>query len=161
MHVKAGCTRVVILTETTAIKIAVPLSGPFLMLRIVLSALLKGELRAKLKKHEGNLTRLALRTGTIGGIESNRREIRISREHPEYPIAPVLRSYLGGFVIVMARGEPVDDVPNSWNRKSSLPIRLQDTDLFYSQNIGRIKGKLSFIDYGDPTADEVLPLLFG
>lgn len=151
----------VILTETTAIKIALPLSGVFLMLRIILGALLKGELWAKLKKHEGNLTRLAVRTGTIGGIESNRREMRIFREHPDYPIAPVLRSYLGGVVIVMARGEPVDDVPQHWNRQPSLPARLQDTDLFYSQNVGRINGRLNFIDYGDPTADEVLPLLFG
>lgn len=160
MQIKAGCTRVVILTQTSAIKIALPFSGPFITLKIVLKALLKGELLAKLKKHSGNLTQLAVRVSTIGGIDSNRREIRISREHPEYPIAPVLRSYLWGIVIVMQRGEPVEELPELWNSQFSLPARFQHTDLFLPNNLGRIGGKLRFIDYGDSSADEILPLFF-
>jgi hypothetical protein len=99
MRFRSGCTRLVILTETVAIKIALPFSGPFMICKAVLRAFLRGELRAKLKKHEGNLARLAARVVTIAGIQSNRREMRISREHPEYPIAPVLKSYFWGFII--------------------------------------------------------------
>jgi hypothetical protein len=40
-------------------------------------------------------------------------------------------------------------------------LGVYHTDLFYPNNIGRIGDKPRFIDYGDPTADEVLPLLFG
>jgi len=128
---------------------------------IVLKAFKRGALRRKLQIHRGNLIWNAVRAATIGGIDSNRREIRISREHPEYPIAPVLRSYLWGFVIVMARGEPIDESFTLWDNRFSLPDHLQESDLFYNHNTCRFGSALRFIDYGDPTAEEVLPLLFG
>lgn len=160
MRFKKGCTRWVILTATEAFKIALPFR-PFVPIRIVFDSFLKGELRGKLKKHNGSLIRTALRFATIAGIEANRREMRITREHPEYPIAPVLRSYLWGFVIVMARGEPIEELPKSWGDKFSLPDYLHETDLFYLSNICRVGGELRLIDYGDPSADLVLPMLFG
>ena len=160
MRLMKGCTRLVILTETVAIKIALPFR-PFAPFGIILRAFLKGELRGKLKKYNGNLIRLAVRVATIAGIDANRREIRLSREHPEYPIAPVLRSYLWGFVIVMVRGEPIEELSEPWGGKISLPAHLQESDLFYHRNTCHIEGKFYFIDYGSPTADEVLSLLFG
>ena len=156
MRLKQGCTRLVILTETMAIKIALPFR-PFLPFFILVREFFKGELQGKLKKHNGNLIRLAIRVATIGGIDANRREMRIYREHPEYPIAPILRSYLRGFVIVMPRGEPVGDVSDSWGRQSLLPLRLRDSDIFYATNVCRFGNELRFVDYGDPSADEVLP----
>ncbi len=155
MRFKQGCTRLVILTETMAIKIALPLR-PFLPFFILAREFLTGELRGKLKKHNGNLIRLAIRIATIGGIDANRREMRIYREHPEYPIAPILRSYLWGFVIVMVRGEPVENLLSSWGHRSSLPLRLRDSDIFYVANVCRFGTELRFVDYGDPSADEVL-----
>ena len=159
MHIKQGCTRLVILTETLAIKIALPLR-PFLPFFILAREFLNGGLKKKVKKHNGNLIRLAIRIATIGGIDANRREMRIYREHPEYPIASVLRSYVWGFVIVMPRGEPIKDLSESWGNQALLPPRLRDSDVFYSANVCRFGNELRFIDYGDPSADEVLPAFY-
>lgn len=157
MRIEQGCTRLVILTETAAIKVALPFR-PFLPLFILAREFFNGGLRGKLKKHNGNLIRLAIRVATFGGIAANRREMRIYREHPEYPVAPILRSYLGGFVIVMARGEAVGTVPDPWGNRASLPSRLRDSDFFYARNVCRFGNELRLIDYGDPSADEILPL---
>lgn len=158
MRFRQGCTRLVILTETMAIKVALPFR-PFLPLFIFFRELLKGELRGKLRRYRGNLIRLAVWSATVGGIVANRREMRISREHPEYPIAPVLRSYLWGFIIVMGRGEPAGDVPDSKWRVGFLPARLRESDMFYPTNWGIFGNKLLFVDYGDPSADEILAAL--
>ncbi len=160
MRIKNGCTRMVILTKTSAIKIAFPLR-PFRPFGIILENLLSGELRGKLGKHHGNLLQLLVRIVTFGGIDANRRELRLSREHPEYPIMPVMRSYLGGFVIVMARGEPHEQPGDQWGSRVALPSHLRDADLFYTCNSGWYDGRLRFFDYGDPTAEEILPLLCG
>lgn len=159
MHITQGCTRIVILTRTQAIKIALPLR-PFAPFVILLRHFLRGDLQGKLQKHNGNLIRLALRIVTVAGISANRREMRISREHPEHPIAPVLRSYLWGLVIVMARGEPIEEPSEPWSGRCSLPFHLQESDIFNHPNTCRFGSDLRLIDYGDPSADEVLPLLF-
>ena len=159
MHITQGCTRIVILTRVLAIKIALPLR-PLAPFTILLRHFLRGDLQGKLRKHDGNLIRFALRIMTTAGIEANRREIRISREHPEYPVAPVLRSYLWGFVIVMARGEPIEKSSEPWSSRRPLPFHLQESDIFYPHNTCRFGSALRLIDYGDPSAEEVLPLLF-
>lgn len=159
MHITQGCTRIVILTRTLAIKIALPLR-PLAPFTILLHHFLRGDLQGKLRKHDGNLVRLALRIMTTAGIEANRREIRISREHPEYPVAPVLRSYLWGFVIVMARGEPIEKSSEPWSGQRLLPFHLRESDIFYPHNTCRFGSAFRLVDYGDPSADELLPLLF-
>lgn len=158
MRIVNGCTRLVVLTKTKAIKIAFPLS-PLAPFRIVLQAWWKGELGRKTQAYRGDLIRIALRVATIGGIDSNRRELRLSREHPEYPIAPVLRSYLWGYVIVMARGDPIEENCKPWTVRVQLPAKLQESDVFCSRNTCRIEGVLRLVDYGDPSAEEVLPFL--
>lgn len=161
MRLTKGTTRLVILTKTLAIKIAFPFR-PFAPVAMVVRALRKGDLREKLKKNSGNLARVTARSVAISSIDANRREIRISREHPEYPIALVLRSYLWGFVIVMTRGEPIENSSNPWgDRQCLLPMRLQESDLFLPCNTCRIEENLRFVDYGSPLTDEILPLLFG
>ena len=61
----------------------------------------------------------------------------------------------------MQRGESVKELPEPWCTQFSSLACLPQTDLFHPNNIGYIGGKLHFIDYGDPSADEILPLLFG
>lgn len=155
-----GCTRVVILTETVAIKIALPMFSSLMTIWIAIESLVKGELFLKLKKYEGNILRITARVLTNVSIDANRREIRISREHPEYPIAPVLRSYFWETIIVMQRAEPVKNLPASWNNQLSFQKRFPQSDLLSVKNVGLIDGKLCVIDYGNPTADEILAVLF-
>lgn len=160
MHFRMGCTRVVILTETAAIKIALPLFSLFMTIWVALGALVRGELSVKLKKYEGNIFRIAVRVLTTGSIDANRREMRIYREHPEYPIAPVLNSYLRGMIIVMQRAEPIKSLPDSWSSQLLFQKRFPQSDVLSTKNIGLIDGKLCVIDYGNPSADEVLSALF-
>lgn len=160
MHFRMGCTRVVVITETVAIKIALPLFSLFMTIWVALGTLIKGELSAKLKKYEGNILRITARVLTNVSIDANRREIRISREHPEYPIAPVLRSYFRGMVIVMQRAEPVKSLPASWNNQLSFQTLFPQSDVLSVKNVGLIDGRLCVIDYGNPTADEILAALF-
>lgn len=160
MHFRMGCTRVVILTEEVAIKIALPMFSSLMTVWITFDAFIKGELLAKLKKYEGNLLRIAVRVLTNASIDANRREIQISREHPEYPIAPVLRSYFRGMVIVMQRAEPVKTLPDSWENQLSFQKLFPQSDLLSPKNVGLIDGRLCVIDYGNPTADEILAALF-
>ncbi|MFA6077707.1 MAG: hypothetical protein WC724_01670 [Candidatus Paceibacterota bacterium] len=161
MRFTQGCTRLVILTETIAIKIALPFR-PFIPFIIVIQAILRGDLKRKLEKHNGNLLKVLVRCMTIAGIDANRREMRISTMYPEYPIARVLRSYLWGFVIVMTKGEQIAESLEPWViNQLSLPDHLQKSDLFKNDNTCCIDGRFHFVDYGDPSADEVLPLLFG
>lgn len=160
MHFRMGCTRIVVLTETVAIKIALPMFSSLMTIWIVIDAFIKGELSAKLKKYEGNILRIAVRVLTNVSIDANRREIRISREHPEYPIASVLRSYLWGMVIVMRRAESVKSLPDSWENQLSFQKLFPQSDLLNPKNVGLINGRLCIIDYGNPTADEILAILF-
>ena len=155
MRFEQGCTRIVVLTETMAIKIALPFR-PFLPIFILIREFFRGELQRKLKKHRGNLVWFAIRVATIGGIVANRREMRISREHPEYPIAPVLRAYFWGFIIVMPRGESDGRVLDSLCHWESLPAHVKESDLFSPANRCRFGNRFLFIDYGDPSADEAL-----
>lgn len=159
IKVKAGCTRVVILYNTIAIKIALPFR-PLAPLFIIFNEIMKGTLRNKLNKYEGGIFQIVMRVVFTGGVDSNRREIRISQEHPEYPIARVLRSYLGGYIIVMIRGEEIKMSYCPWDIDGSLPKNIRESDLFYPRNSCRIGKKYYFVDYGDPSAEEILQLLF-
>lgn len=160
MRITAGCTRLVILTETAAIKIAIP-ANPLLPFFLALRALLQGELRQKLRKHRGGLIRFTARVVTNSGISANRREIRLSKKYAGFPIAPVLASYCWGAVIVMLRGEHVRRLPHEWDARMRLPAALRITDLFEIKNAGRFGEEIRFIDYGHPTAESILPFLFG
>lgn len=83
----------------------------------------------------------------------------MSREHPEYPIAHVLRSYLSGYILVMPRGE---DLEESWVPKEAVPAlskELLESDFFYPRNSCRFGEKVLFVDYGDPSAEGILQML--
>ncbi len=158
MLIRFGCTRTVFLTETRAIKVAVCF-GPLQPVLVVIREAYRGSLLAKLRKYKGNLTRIAIRSATLGGLDANRREARMYREHPEYPIAPVLRSYLWGFVIVMARGGCSGEGSTLRARSGTLPQRFREADIFYPENMGVFDGESKFLDYGDPGAEEILTAL--
>ncbi len=86
------------------------------------------------------------------GVVSNRLEQGLYHTHPELPLAPVLRMYLGGLILVMERGE---DVP----AEHSANFRAQfsdDTDLVYPYHVCRFGTELRFIDYGNSDAQAAL-----
>lgn len=159
IKLKIGYTRVVILINDVVIKVAFPFR-PFVLFYLVYNEIMKGTLCSKLKKYEGDILNRIIRTVFTGGIDANRREIRISREHPEYPIAHVLQSHLGGFILVMTRGESIEEKDiKPWKLLCLLPKHIREADLFYPRNGCRIAGTYLFCDYGDPSAEEILPLL--
>ncbi|MDD3531183.1 MAG: hypothetical protein PHV99_01130 [Candidatus Pacebacteria bacterium] len=142
------------------VKIAFPIR-PLVPFYILLRAHSEGMLKQRFKKYEGSLIKTILET-LFGGIIANRREVQISREHPEYPIAPVIGCYVWGFVIVMLRGEPIghpDAMRDLLKEQPLLPPHLQRSDLFNDCNVCTFDGRVRFVDYGDPLASEVLPLL--
>ena len=158
MHIECGYTRIVILTDTKAIKIARVGRGiaelPFQAIRSLLDP---AWFRQKVEERGGKPARavlIQLRRVFRTGVACNRQEHRLYAEHPELPLAPVCGIYLGGLVLVMERGEPV-------SADESAPLRGQYAawgDLGEPRHTCRIRGKLCLIDYGHPLAPEALSL---
>ncbi len=149
-----------ILTDTLAIKIArvyQPLNPLFTFIRLLRT----GTFWEKFRKYEGRVLKEVARRVTHSGLASNRQEMRLAKQYPHYPIAPVLRSYLRGLVIVMPRGQALTVLPAEWDRRHLLPKTLPETDLFETYHTCRINGTLTFVDYAHPDAEPVLNFLFG
>lgn len=159
MRVTHGCTRIVILTEHLAIKIAFPFR-PFQPAVIFIRRLFDGTLIEKFREKRGQMLRHALRIVTVSGIQANRQEIRLARSYPNYPLAPVLRSYLFGLIIVMPRGEALKYMPRGWDRRAELPADLE-TDLFNLEHVCKFGKQCRFVDFGHPSAESVLNMLYG
>jgi hypothetical protein len=150
-----GYTRHVILVGNIAIKIS--RTGIIVTIQQVLHGILDPAwLRSRLSEHRITTHRALFHrivSILVGGVRANRQEHRLYTEHPELPIAPVHGLYLGGIILVMARGEPVSSRSSARLRKRYRAYG----DLGEPYHVCRVRKRLCYIDYGHPLA----PLAFG
>lgn len=158
MRITHGETRHVILTRHLAFKVARFRIGS-IALRVLTAPVrwnLMGETGSRFENGDP-ITSIGiwsrLQSFIARGIRANRQEFRIFQEHPELPIAPVHRMYLGGLVLVMERGAPVDAEESRMLRARYASCE----DLGLEEHVCRFANRLLYIDYGHPHA----PRAFG
>ncbi|MDE1966088.1 MAG: hypothetical protein KGI41_02515 [Patescibacteria group bacterium] len=164
MKVSAGYTRYVVLTKHKAIKIP-RVIGLLRIIAIPLRTLHEGGRGLLMRKltMDGRMHavegvwRYAVRLW-VDGFGANRRERELYAAHPELPIAPVMRTYLGGLILVMPRGEPLAD--GEYCPFTEPPDGIDTEDLFLPQNVCRFGKEFRFVDYGTPGAQRILTFLF-
>lgn len=154
MRITRGNTRTVILTDKYAIKFA--RFGILRLLRKLVRACLDPQWRAEKielmsdPKNESLIPKV--RRMFFHGHRANQQEHELWSAHPELPLAPVLGLYLGGFVLIMARGQ---DVPHDVS--ASFRDRFGDQgDLGRACQVCMFSDGLRYVDYGHPTAVAVL-----
>jgi len=158
MPLAHGATRLVILTKNHAIKIARirPLGVAMMAVRAFLQP---HRMRTAVKDSKlealplwRRYLWLAFYIG-VGGVLANRQEVRLYRDYPELPLAPVVGSYLWGFIIVMLRGEPT-------TQEEALPLcnQYDHMDLDLPRHIFKFSDGLRYVDYGHPKVPEALGL---
>lgn len=162
MRVTYGCTRLVILTETRAIKIAIPFE-PLLPLFSAIRAVREGKFLLKMKKYQGRVLREIARQATTSGIQCNRQEIRLSQKYPDCRlIAPVLKWYLAGLVVVMPRGQALHEYPPGWFWfREMVPKSIPENDFFAEHNLAQFGTEVRSIDYGGLYAEQILEYFVG
>jgi len=154
MRICSGASRRVLLVGNVAIKIArVNLLRVF---KHVWWALFqKDTAQEKYEKYRASTPQQAvgnyLRNLALHGFQANRQEFRLSRDYPELPLARVFGMYLGGFVLVMERGEPAPP-----HMTYELRQRHWGGDLNVPRHVCLFQGNPKFIDFGTPDA---LPFL--
>ncbi|HEV7121254.1 MAG TPA: hypothetical protein VGN56_00350 [Candidatus Paceibacterota bacterium] len=158
MRLAKGTTRFVILARRHAIKIARPRITHMLkrILSIPVRWKVTADRRVLFQSGEavtGHGVAARLRHFFLSGLAANRQEYRLSREHPELPIAPVHGLYLFGIVLVMARGERVEERASERFR---APYHAT-ADLHSAAHVCRFSDRLLFVDYGHPD----VPSAFG
>lgn len=94
-------------------------------------------------------------SSVIPGFRASRQEYRLSRTHPEQPLAYVHGIYLWGFVLVMERGTPVPAFASEILR-SRVREHGGDCDLDQPKHVCAFVDGLRFIDYGHPDAPRLL-----
>lgn len=160
MRITHGATRIVILTGDKAVKVA--RTGIMSLLYQAIARITRPAwFREMSIVHGGTaqpsiliIIRHAFRI-IARGIRANRQEYRISKKHPELPIAPVHNMYLWGLVLVMARGDPV-------SARASSKLRRQYGafgDLQFPKQVCRVKNRVCYVDYGHPTAPEAFGVI--
>ena len=151
MQVRAGQTRLVLLVGSWAIKMARIRLLPTVW-RLMRAPFRFAWFKARLLAAVANPTGARAATGAylldevFGGIRANWQEERLSREHPEWPLAPVVTTLLWGMILVMRRGEPIPHATSEVLRAAYA----SDYDLSRPEHVCLLAGRLVYVDYGNP-----------
>lgn len=143
MKLRLGGTRIVLVTENRAYKLARfrPLKTFF---KIVTSVLVKKEFVRLYEKHRSSKFSIIIKS-LLAGMLANRAEWRKWQESQSDEFVPVLDMWLLGLVIVQPRARRVttEDVLES-------PLRHwyeEDEEFSRSEQYGSIDGKVLIVDY--------------
>jgi hypothetical protein len=146
-----GRTRITILVGSIAIKIPrVRFPNIFRHVRMI-----AGNDRSASEKIEKYTTKRSipkaliryLLTNSVPGLLANRQEHEFWHSHPEWPIAPILGMYLHGCILIMARGDPVQQ-----DKCNALCTKYPGADLQHPYHVCMVRGQLKYVDYGHPDA---------
>lgn len=156
MRLCCGTTRLVLLFGPFAIKIA--RVRTIALIPALIRTLRRGDLEERVVMY-GTHPMKVLWGVMMAGFYGNLQEYRLYRDHPEYPIAPVLRCYLRGFIIVMSRGQLQAEISKKLAAERKPVSRIGD-DVFEKRHWYLIGGEPRLIDYGGPNAPQSLAACF-
>lgn len=86
----------------------------------------------------------------LGGIRANRQERRLYLERPDLPLARVRAVYLGGYLLVMDRGQPASEA-----LAAPLCARFPGGDLDQLKHVCLFGDTPRYIDYGHADAPHI------
>lgn len=143
MKLRIGGTRLVLVTENRAYKIARfrPLKP---IVKIVMSVLNKKEFIRLYEKHGDSKFKVIIKS-LLAGLLANRAEWRKWSDGHSNDFNPVLKIWLGGLVICQPRARRVteQDILKS-------PLRhwyVEDEELSRPDQYGRLAGQIVLVDY--------------
>lgn len=144
MRICAGYTRIVLLTEAHAYKIARirPLK---LVLKLFAIICLPTHFYALHEKYDFR-TSVALWKYLWAGWYANRAEVRLWRETRSQVYMPVLTQFLGGLIIVQPRARPVTFVDIQRSDLSRF-LLSGDSELTAVHQYGHYAGSVRLLDY--------------
>lgn len=148
-----GCTRIVILTEKCAIKIA---RFPFVhLVQKGMAFIFSPGKRSVLNEKHGNMPITAFKNRVFAGVKANRNEYRYSASHDDPRVMPVVKQLFGGLVIIQQKGTPVS--PREID-KEGLAIAGQDHELERADQFCRNPAtrQVVIIDFGEESTIKLL-----
>tara|TARA_B100000508_G_scaffold113034_1_gene91526 strand:- start:93 stop:563 length:471 start_codon:yes stop_codon:yes gene_type:complete len=142
LRIKLGCTRLVVLSDGYAYKIARIRPLKVLLKLLAISVLTRQCWDLQNRYHHDVL--IALWRYLFAGWYANQAELQHWQCTRDERCVPVVGSFLGGLVIVQARADPVTmyEVQNS-----SVGFCLTKTELAKPHQYGWFEGKVRIVDY--------------